>query len=182
MRLDKFQHVLSSLEEQDKTIMEHSERVAMMCYEFSKKFDLEKGDREVLYLCGLLHEVGKYNMEPTVVIDKTKYDLNNVYPLFSQILIGSIEGFERIAKIVGQHLENIDGSGYPKGLKGEEIHLYATMLHMCDFYDTCRMNGDNHSMVTANMRKQVDVMFPKKMITPFLKMMMNNSDLNFKYA
>ena len=107
--------------------------------------------------------------------------LQDIYPIFSKNIVNSAEGFERVANVVGQHLENLDGTGKPFGLKAEDIHLYSTMVHLCDFYDHCRMNGDSHSLATSKIRKQQDIMFPKKMITPFIKMLVTCEDLNFSY-
>ena len=50
--MEKFNYILDKIESQTPSIFHHSERVAMMCYEFSKKFDIEKKDRGVLYMAG----------------------------------------------------------------------------------------------------------------------------------
>lgn len=181
MKMEKFNYILDKIESQTPSIFHHSERVAMMCYEFSKKFDIEKKDRGVLYMAGFLHEIGKFGNQDEINVCGTKVKLQDIYPIFSKNIVNSAEGFERVANVVGQHLENLDGTGKPFGLKAEDIHLYSTMVHLCDFYDHCRMNGDSHSLATSKIRKQQDIMFPKKMITPFIKMLVMCEDLNFSY-
>ena len=171
--LENVNHLLDLLEEKSPSIYKHSERVAMMCYAFGKRFDLDGKEREKLYLAGFLHEIGKINFDDEITIEKKKMKLDDIYPLFSKAVVSSLGDYGKISEIVSQHLENIDGSGHPCGLNAEQIHLYATMVHMCDYYDTCRMEGNTHSAATAKLRKLVDVAFPKKMITPFIKMLIS---------
>ena len=177
--MDKFNYILYIMEKKYPSIYKHSERVAMMCYEFSKKFDLDGTDTETLYVAGFLHEVGKCNFNEDIVIDGREIKAEEFYPLFSKAITAMILDDERIAKIVGQHLENSDGTGHPLGLHDKDIHLFATMVHICDYYDHCRMEGDTHNGATAKLRKQADIMFPKKMITPFIKMLVNDDSLDF---
>lgn len=177
MKIEKFNYILDVLESQAPSMFKHSERVAMMCYEFSKKFDIENEDRGVLYMAGFLHEIGKYGNPDELSVGNLKVKLQDIYPIISKSIIATADGFNRVAKIVEQHLENLDGTGKPFGLKAEQIHLYSTMVHLCDFYDHCRMNGDSHSLATSRIRKQQDIMFPKKMITPFIKMLVTCDDL-----
>ena len=178
--MDTFNYILDIMEAKYPSIYKHSERVAMMCYEFSKKFDLDGTDRKALYTAGFLHEVGKCGMEQeTFNIEGKEVKLEEVYPLFSQAIVNMVIDNQRVAKIVGQHLENSDGSGHPQHLGEKDIHLFATMVHMCDFYDHCRMEGDSHNTATAKLRKCTDIMFPKKMITTFIKMLVNDDSLDF---
>ncbi len=173
-RMEKVNKLLDIMEQKYPEIYKHSERVAMMCYEFGKKFDIDSVDRETLYIAGFLHEVGKCNFDKEIKIGKDIVSLDNVYPLFSKAVICNLGDYDRIADIVSQHMENLDGSGYPSGLNVNNIHLYAIMLHLCDFYDSRRMNGDSHNSAIAKIRKQTDIMFPKKMITPFIKMLITD--------
>src|SRR5574344_689817 len=171
MKVKDFDFILSDMEKNDIKLFKHSERVAMLCYEFCKKFDFDGSDRETLFFAGLLHEIGRFSLRNFTEEQQKLLNIDEYYPIVSCAMINMADGFGRIAKIVGQHLENIDGSGVPLHLSVDDIHLCATMLHICDFYDHCRMNGDSHSAAASKLRKQTDIMFPKKIITPFIKML-----------
>ena len=177
MNLKRINILLDILQEKYPKVYKHSERVAMLCYAFSKKFEIELREREVVYFAGFLHEIGKVSFDDEIEINGTIYDINNVYPLFSKSVLVALDE-DRLAKIIEQHMENLDGSGSPYRLNVKNIHLFATMLRICDFYDHCRMNGDSHTVAATKMRKQADVIFPKKMITPFIKMIVNDEDMD----
>ena len=54
--------------------------------------------------------------------------------------------------------------------------------NICDYYDHQRMNGLSHTETMAKIREQSDIMFPKKLITPFLRIFVTSKDLNFDYS
>ena len=182
MNMGEFKYILDKLEEVDIDCYQHSERVAMLCYSFAKTLDIDTSERGVLYMAGFLHEIGKYQFENTMNINGTDIVLEEIYPLFSKAIIAS-RGYERLAKIVAQHRENIDGSGKPFGIIGDDIHLYATIVHICDFYDDCRIKDKlDHAHAMSKLRQESDVIFPKKLITPFLKMLANDDDMKEVYS
>ena len=85
--MEKFNYILDKIESQTPSIFHHSERVAMMCYEFSKKFDIEKKDRGILYMAGFLHEIGKFGNQDEINVCGTKVKLQDIYPIFSKNII-----------------------------------------------------------------------------------------------
>lgn len=178
MNTEKINLLLDILRETHLNVYKHSERVAMLCYEFSRRFDIEKSEREVVYWAGFLHEIGKLGFESEVKIKDVIYNIDEIYPLFSKAVVMAINE-SRLAKIVEQHFENIDGSGFPCGLGANDIHLFATMIRLCDFYDHCRLNGLDHAESVAKIRKLTNIAFPKKMITPFVKMLVEDNDIDF---
>lgn len=180
MKLIKFQQILDDIEDNDEQLFKHLERVAMMGYEFGKEFELTNKECEKLYISGLLHEIGKYQYHD-MIIDGVNISINKFYPVISSALISRTEGFELISKIVLQHLENMDGSGYPYGLTKDDIHLYATMIRICDYYDHYMMKGKTHDETASMIRSKSNIIFPKKLITPFIKMIVNNPEMQFTY-
>ena len=166
--LDKF---LNEIEASNIEVIEHYERVAMMTYAFAKELGLNSTEKDRLYWIGLLHEIGKYKME----------GYEHLYPLVTAAILRSHEEFAKIAHIVLQCEENIDGSGYPFHLTGESIHLYATITHLCDTYDHLRMQGLNHDDAVLKLRTYNNIICPKKLITTFLKMLINNEELMENY-
>lgn len=181
MNVKDFQHIMDLMEQNNlNNVLEHGERTAMLCYATAKEFDLDPEYLEIAYISGLLHEVGKVNLPNKLMLREQEIDVENIYPYFSSNLIRCFKGFENVADVVIQNAENIDGTGYPYGLAGEEIGFIARILRISDYYDTCRMNGLTHDETTKKIRENTDIIFPKKIITPFIKSVIKN-ELHLDY-
>jgi HD-GYP domain-containing protein (c-di-GMP phosphodiesterase class II) len=171
--LNKFNFVLDVLEEKNNDLYKHSERVAMLCYEFGRVLEIENKNIEILYKAAFLHEIGKCDFPEVMTIEGKEIKLNDVYPLFSKAVVYSL-GDKYISDILAQQLEKVDGTGHPCGIK-EDVHLFATIIRICDMYDNYRSSGESHNTAIANIRKEGD--FPKKLITSFIKTLLDNEDL-----
>jgi HD-GYP domain-containing protein (c-di-GMP phosphodiesterase class II) len=173
----KFNFVLSKM---DKEAQLHAERTAMLCYAVAKELDLETEEAGMAYMSGLLHEVGKCLLPEKINLVQEEVDSNLLVPYIAAAIVNSIEGFEPLAEILLQQMENVDGSGYPKGLKQQEIELIAIILRIAEFYDAQRAKGLTHDDTTKLLRLNSDVIFPRKIITPFIKSVIKNK-LQFEY-
>ncbi|MGL4736717.1 MAG: HD-GYP domain-containing protein [Cellulosilyticaceae bacterium] len=119
----------------------HSLNVAMLAVLIGKWIDLEEEQLHELFCAGLLHDIGKFGI-PEKILHKrgkmTSYELK-VVRAHAQI------GYQQIKSMIGisdaikegvwTHHERADGRGYPRGLKGDQIHLYGKILGVADVYD-----------------------------------------------
>lgn len=177
MNINKISDILKRMEEQKPDLFAHCERTAMLCYVTGKELKLSSDEIELVYFAGLLHEVGKLDIPSQILIDQTQNLIINssrLYPFFTVSILKNYEGFNRLEEIIMQHCENHNGSGYPNGLKGDEIGICARILRIADYYDTLRMTGLTHDETTKKLREQHDIMYPNKIITPFIKSIRNN--------
>jgi HD-GYP domain-containing protein (c-di-GMP phosphodiesterase class II) len=168
------------MEDKSKDIFQHSERTAILCYATAKELNLYADDMELAYLSGLLHEIGKLDIPNEVQVDDQFIKMEKIYPYFTVSILNNFDGFDTLSSIIMKHQENIDGSGSPKGLKGDEIDLVARILRIADFYDHQRMKGLTHDETTKSLRENSDVIFPRQIITPFIKAIIKN-DLQYEY-
>ena len=92
---------------------------------------------ELLRIAGLLHDIGKISI-PGDILNKPgkltplEFEIVKNHPSLGYTILKNISYFPELAKIVLQHHERIDGSGYPQGLKGGEILLEARILAVAD--------------------------------------------------
>ncbi len=118
----------------------HSQRVAKYAQEIGKILNLSKQKQYDLYVSGLLHDIGKVAIPDSILLKPGKlseyeYKIMKYHPEFSYDLVKNIEFFQNISTSIKQHHERCDGSGYPDGLKCEEITLEGKILAIADVFD-----------------------------------------------
>jgi PAS domain S-box-containing protein len=119
----------------------HSERVTYYALQIGEKMSLQDGDLKDLELGGLLHDVGKIGIYDAILnkpasLTREEYEVVKGHPLRGVGLLEPIKQLNRIIPCIRHHHERIDGSGYPDGLKGESIPLWARILAVADAFDS----------------------------------------------
>jgi len=115
----------------------HQQRLAKMVCLVGKRKGLISKQLEWLYFCGLLHDVGKIAV-PTTILSKPGRLTNEEWGLVrSHVERGAeiLRGMnlpDNVTKAILHHHERLDGSGYPAGIKGDELSLEARILGICD--------------------------------------------------
>jgi len=115
----------------------HERRVTVLAAAIAVEMGLGEEAREGLAFAAEVHDVGKVGV-PAEILSKpgalsaVEYDLIKQHPEAGRELLGAIHFSQPVAEIVAQHQERMDGSGYPRGLKGEEILLEARILAVAD--------------------------------------------------
>ncbi len=115
----------------------HQRHVAQLSEIIAKEMRLSKKQIETLKTAALLHDIGKINIPSEILTKPTKllpieFSLIKEHPLNGYEILKNIEFPGPVRKIVLQHHERMDGSGYPNGLKGNEIMLEARILAVAD--------------------------------------------------
>ncbi len=121
----------------------HSQRVAFYSKKIAQALKLKKPLVEQIFVAGLLHDIGKISIPDSVLLKSSKlseveYKMIKFHSVLSYEIVNqfrSLEDLKQIAKIVRQHHEKCDGSGYPDGLKCSEISLGARILAIADVFD-----------------------------------------------
>ncbi len=132
---------VSLVEHYDSHLGGHVKRVATLAEEFAKELGLSEKEIEEVELAALLHDIGLTGI-PKVILAKEMQDLSfnelnlmKQHPAFGQSLLHSIESLHHVGVIIKSHHERHDGSGYPDGLKGEEVPYASRIVAICDTYD-----------------------------------------------
>jgi PAS domain S-box-containing protein/putative nucleotidyltransferase with HDIG domain len=115
----------------------HQERVARLAVAMGRKMGLSEDQLEGLRVAGLLHDVGKVSVPAEILSKPTaltaiEFSIVRVHPETGHAILQEIEFPWPVAAIVLQHHERMDGSGYPRGLRGDEILLEARILAVAD--------------------------------------------------
>jgi len=111
----------------------HQQRVSKLATIIAREMKLPQDKIEGTRIASLVHDIGKVNL-PTEIISKpnklieVEFNLIKNYPKVGCDILRKVDFPWPIAEIVLQHQEKIDGSGYPRGLKGDEICIEAKIL------------------------------------------------------
>ncbi len=128
------------IDERDPYTAEHSKRLAHFATALAARFGLDEAARHQLHYAALLHDVGKVGVPEHILhktgpLDAQEWDTMKEHVRLGVELIQSIRPLGHAARIVEQHHERWDGTGYPHGLKGEDILLEARILSTVDAFD-----------------------------------------------
>lgn len=137
---------LARLKTADDYTYMHSVAVCAMMVALAKQLGLEESQVRSAGMAGLLHDLGKVAM-PTEVLNKpgkltkAEFDIMKTHPTEGYKMLMASTGVDPISlDVVLHHHEKMDGSGYPLGLLGDQISLYAKMGAVCDVYDAITSN------------------------------------------
>src|SRR5688572_30403565 len=130
----------AALETRDLETHGHSERVVTYSLRLGREYGLDPSRMKSLEFGSLLHDIGKIGV-PDLILRKPakltdeEWVLMREHPLHGQQILRGIEFLEGPARVVAQHHEKWDGSGYPLGLQGDDIDLCARIFSVADAFD-----------------------------------------------
>lgn len=119
---------------------EHSVNVSRLCGLLGRELNLSEKEIQNLKTAGYLHDIGKVAMEPKYLDENYKLSKEEKKDKKSHAIIGyrilnAVDITNELAEAVLHHHENWDGSGYPKGLKGNDIPLNSRIINLTEHYD-----------------------------------------------
>jgi HD-GYP domain-containing protein (c-di-GMP phosphodiesterase class II) len=132
--------LVNAIDQKDPYTAGHSERVGFLAKITGEHIGLREAEIQHLEWAGLLHDVGKIGI-PEGVLNKPgrlspeEYAVIKGHPARSFEVLRPVAQLGTLLDAVLYHHENPDGTGYPKGLKGDEIPLVARIIHVVDVFD-----------------------------------------------
>jgi hypothetical protein len=129
------------LGEKDAATEGHTRRVAMLAVEVGEALGLPRRRLRLLALGGLLHDMGKLSVPAAVLskpgpLDDDEFAEIRKHPEAGEQLLRVLGGFAPgVLRLVLDHHERLDGSGYPRGLTAHELDVETRILAVCDVYD-----------------------------------------------
>lgn len=140
--LDTIRAIAATIDAKDGYTHRHSERVAALAVRLAGAIGLPDEERRVIELSALLHDVGKIGV-PEAILNKAgkltpeEFEAMKKHPVHGARILEKIRSPQAEALVPGvkYHHERWDGSGYPEGLRGEEIPFLGRLLGVADFLD-----------------------------------------------
>jgi HD-GYP domain-containing protein (c-di-GMP phosphodiesterase class II) len=176
--MDKLLH---EIQEKDHYTGEHSLRV----YELVKKLALRMGfkDKQLndINKAAYYHDLGKIFIDDVILNKPNQLNLDEYHEIKKHVELSKsmiIEHFnEDVFNIISQHHERCDGSGYPKGLTGDQILLESRMIAVCDSYDAMIMNrvykkGKSPELALLELKELSGTLYDAEIVSEFIKMIL----------
>lgn len=132
--------LVNMVEIRDSYTSGHSQRVAYYSSLIAKQLALSEEEVHKVYQAGILHDIGKIAIPDSILLkpttlSKTEYNLMKKHAVMSCEIIEKIPMYKDLSVYVKYHHERYDGSGYPEGLKGDEIPLLSQIMAVADTFD-----------------------------------------------
>ncbi len=130
--------LLNRLKSKDYNLWQHSMNVSVLAINLGRYLNLHDDELVLLGLCGMFHDIGKLRLPKTALEAATDKDklMETHTQIGRDILLSSMGQLAEVAAEVAYcHHENLDGSGYPRGLAGSQISPYTRMISIVNLYD-----------------------------------------------
>jgi HD-GYP domain-containing protein (c-di-GMP phosphodiesterase class II) len=130
----------NAIDEKDPYTRGHSERVAYYSSVIAKHMGMSPEEIERVQLSGIIHDVGKIGIEDKILrkpaaLTDDEYEIMKQHPTKGLKILEAVPRLKEMAGAGLMHHENVDGSGYPDGLKGDNIPLLGLIVSVADAFD-----------------------------------------------
>jgi len=134
-----------AIEARDPYTAGHSKRVSQYAALIAKKMELNKEQITILQKAGELHDIGKIETPDSILLkpgalNEYEYNIIKKHPQKGYEILSNISFLKEEAEVILHHHERYDGSGYPNGLKKDEIPLLSQILSIADIFDAMTTN------------------------------------------
>lgn len=176
---ETIQGLVTALEAKDRYTSGHTKRVTDYAVMLARGLGLDGEEIERVRRAALLHDIGKIGIRLEALnkvesLSQNEYEAFKEHPRHSRQILEPIHFLKDIIPIVEAHHERWDGTGYPLGLRGEEIPLGARILAIADSFDA--MTSDrpyrkalSRQMAIKELRENAGTQFDPKLVEVFIK-------------
>lgn len=157
--IDTIEALRLTVDAKDEYTRGHSDRVAFFAIKVGKALNLPEEELETLRVAGVFHDIGKISttdeiLKKTDKLSGQEYEIIKQHPLKGAHILSAVSMFEDAVPIVKCHHEWFDGTGYPYGIKGEEIPYLGRILSVADAFDAMTSTRHYRSKLDLSNAKE----------------------------
>ncbi len=159
----------------------HSDRVSDYSVGIAKKLNLNEEDIKNIKDAAELHDVGKIGISDEILrkytdLDDAEMQIMHKHPAIGESIIKPVRALSNLCKIVRNHHEWLDGTGYPDRLKGEKIPFGAKVLAVADSFDAMTTDRPYHKAMSfedakKELSKYINIRYEKSVVEAFLEVL-----------
>ncbi len=179
IHMNTIESLAIAIDAKDQTTHGHVRRTQIYAKEMGRLFNVSHSELQALHAGALLHDIGKLAV-PEYILNKpgklteAEFAKMKIHPTVGGDILKRVNFPYPVEDIVRYHHEKWDGSGYPKGLKGEGIPLVARIISVVDFYDATRCDrpyrkGMKREDSLNLLRRMVGTSFDPKVVEMFIE-------------
>ena len=183
--LNSIMQIVKIIDAKDSYTAGHSVRVAEYAEKIARKLRLNEYDVDVLINLANLHDIGKVQIDLSILNKPGKFDDASwvemkKHPKVGYEIVKEIVFLKDVAEAILYHHERVDGKGYPSGIKGAEIPLFAKILTVADTYDAMTTSRPYRPALTKKgaikeLRVSAGTQFDKKIIKAMIEVLKEES-------
>ena len=189
--LQMMESLSTTIEAKDEYTRGHSRRVAQYAALIAENLGWSNEEIQNLKNCAYLHDIGKIGI-PDQILNKPgkltneEFNLIKQHTTIGQDILKDITIIPHIDEVTRSHHEHYDGTGYPDGLKGNEIPIQARVIALADSYDAMNSrriyrNALSHGRIYHEIQMNAGTQFDPGITKVFLKLMDNGSLYNLEH-
>ncbi len=173
--------LMRALDAKDRYTCGHSQRVAHLATLMGTELKFNDDALYHLQLGAYLHDIGKIGIPDSILkkadsLEEYEYKIARNHPMIGSKIIKEITDISDVISIVRHHHERFDGSGYPDGLKGDSIPLFARIIAIIDAYEALvshrvYRNGTDEAEALAEIQQNAGKQFDPYLTTVFIRVM-----------
>ena len=179
IHMNTIESLAIAIDAKDQTTHGHVRRTQIYATQMGKLFNVSESNLRALHAGALLHDIGKLAV-PEYILNKpgklteAEFAKMKIHPTVGGDILKRVNFPYPVEDIVRYHHEKWDGSGYPKGLKGEQIPLIARIISVVDFYDATRCDrpyrkGMKREDSLGLLNSMVGTAFDPKVVKKFIE-------------
>ena len=156
----------------------HSTRLAEWAIRVARKFDFPESGMYQVEVAALLHDIGKVGVPDAILkkqgpLNAEERAIINRHPEYSWSILRLFPSFQEASLYALHHHENVDGGGYPAGLKGNDIPLVSRIVCVIDAYDAmvsnrCYRKGLPHAEAVRRLLESSGTQFDRAVVDTFI--------------
>lgn len=184
--------LMKTLDLRDEMTARHSASVARYSRAIAKASGMSQSDQELVHIAGLVHDIGKFILpdhvlKANVPLTDEDWNLIKMHPQQGANVVSALEGYGPVAKIVLAHHERIDGKGYPRGLKGEDIPEMSRIISVADTYDVMTARDSYKEPVSSfeaiqELQRVAGAQLDPRFVKVFVEDVLEGKDLTFRHG
>lgn len=178
--------LISVINAKDRYTYAHTERVVIYCELIANQLGLSENDKKILRYGAYLHDIGKIQISKDILCKRTKlkqdeWEILKKHPENGVEIVKTVAALKDVCPLIHHHHERYDGTGYPSGLKEEEIPYLVRILSVADSFDAMTSNRPysirkNYEEAVKELERCSCTQFDPIIVQEFIKLLNINKD------